>query len=122
MKDSSICNVLIIDDEKDLCFLLQSICRQKGLTANIVYNLKDAAIELKQNPQLIFLDNNLPDGSGLEFIHNIRDLTHNACLVMMTAQNSHNVEERAFENGADYFLLKPFNIKLLNNLIDRIAC
>ncbi|MEO5564972.1 MAG: response regulator [Chitinophagaceae bacterium] len=118
----NICKVLIIDDEKDLCLLLQSICRKKGMTAHIANNLSDASIELEQHPHLIFLDNNLPDGLGLEFIYNIREHTDHACLILMTAENSDHIEERAFEKGVDYFMLKPFNLALLSKLIDKIAC
>ena len=120
MKDKNAYKVLIIDDESDLCFLLQTICQQKGLKTIIANNLEKAATELRENPDIIFLDNNLPDGSGLEFIHTIRKYTKDSFVVMMTAQSSDSFQKEVFQSGINYFLVKPFDISSVVSLIDKI--
>ena len=121
MKEASSCEVLIIDDEKDLCQLLQVICQQRGLNTLIAHNLEEASIKLSKNPDIIFLDNNLPDGSGFEFIHTIRKHSKNSFVVMMTAQSSDSFEKEVLQSGINYFLVKPFDLSSVTNLIDKIA-
>jgi len=122
MKDKDSCQVLIIDDEKDLCYLLQTICQEKGLNTLIANNLKEATINLRKKPDLIFLDHNLPDGSGLEFIHTIREWTKDTFVVMMTAQSSESFEKQVYQSGINYYLVKPFDLSSVISLIDEIAC
>ena len=119
VKDKNAYKVLIIDDENDLCFLLQTICRQRGLKTQIANNLEKATTELRENPDIIFLDNNLPDGFGLEFIHTIREHTKDSFVVMMTAQSSDSFQKEVFQSGINYFLVKPFDISSVINLIDK---
>jgi len=57
--------VLIIDDEVDLCQLLKSYFIKKNYEVFLSHDLKEGATMLKTHqPGLLFLDNNLPDGSG----------------------------------------------------------
>ena len=57
--------VLIIDDEVDLCQLLKSYFLKKGYEVFLSHTLEDGVVKLESNdPDIIFLDNNLPDGSG----------------------------------------------------------
>jgi len=56
---------LIIDDEVDLCLLLKSYLQRKGFQVSIAHTLSDGLHKLAENnPQILFLDNNLPDGLG----------------------------------------------------------
>ena len=66
-------DVLIIDDEVDICYLLGSLLSKKQLQSKYVNSLKDAASMLENNePEIIFLDNHLPDGLGVNFISYIK--------------------------------------------------
>ena len=66
-------NAFIIDDETDICFLLSNVLKQKGIFSECAFNLKDGVNRLKgKNPEIIFLDNHLPDGLGLNFIKQIK--------------------------------------------------
>jgi DNA-binding response OmpR family regulator len=57
--------VLIIDDEKDFGFLMKSFFSPKNYEVFLAYTLADGMKLLEeQNPDIIFLDNNLPDGLG----------------------------------------------------------
>ncbi|MBC7650438.1 MAG: response regulator [Deinococcales bacterium] len=60
-------SVLIIDDETDLCILLYSYLKRKNFDVQFTHNLKDGlAIINSAQPDVLFLDNNLPDGFGWE--------------------------------------------------------
>lgn len=59
--------VVIIDDEVDLSLLLQSYLKKKGYHVQIAHTIAEGLEAIAANqPRLVFLDNNLPDGTGWE--------------------------------------------------------
>lgn len=64
--------ILIIDDEKDFCLLLSSYFTKNNYDVYISYSLADGMKRLEiLGPDIVFLDNNLPDGLGWEKIEYI---------------------------------------------------
>ncbi len=117
----TILKVLIIDDELDICYLLSGILRQKKLRTSYVNTLSDAALALKNDtPNILFLDNHLPDGFGLDFIQHIKSNYPETKIIMITAHDSAADRKKAFMEGVDYFLSKPFTRELIYNTIDKI--
>lgn len=121
LKSTNTYEALIVDDEEDLCLILQAICRRKGLIPIVANNLEEARSKLRKHPRIIFLDNNLPDGYGLDLIPAIRQQSGDSFIVMMTAQNSDNFQKKVFQSGINYFLVKPFDLSSVTNLIDKIS-
>jgi len=63
---------LIIDDEFELCMLLKLYLIERGYEVAMAYNLKDGVNKIDSfNPSIVFLDNNLPDGSGWQLTQEI---------------------------------------------------
>lgn len=59
--------VLIIDDETDFCLLLKNYFMKKNYEVHISHTLKEGMFSLENiQPDIVFLDNNLPDGLGWE--------------------------------------------------------
>ena len=59
--------VLIIDDEVDLCLLLKTYLNRRNYEVYYSHTLKEGMSQFKQvEPDILFLDNNLPDGIGWE--------------------------------------------------------
>ena len=59
--------VLIIDDETDFCLLFKNYFVKKNYEVEISHTLKDGMDNIEKfKPDIIFLDNNLPDGLGWE--------------------------------------------------------
>lgn len=113
---------LIIDDEKDVCYLLMAILKQKNLYSACVNRIADApgALE-KEEPSIVFLDNQLPDGLGIEFIDYIKK-THPAVkIVMITAHDSTEDKRNALNKGADLFLGKPFSRDAIGEAVDHLC-
>lgn len=75
----------------------------------------------EMNPDWIFIDNNLPDGKGVEAIRQLRDVHPGkpAKVVMMSAMT--NLREEAFRNGADYFLDKPISFVEVKNIFTKLT-
>jgi two-component system OmpR family response regulator len=57
--------ILIIDDEVDFCMIMKSYLDRPGYEVYLAYNLQDGLKLLdEKSPDILFLDNNLPDGQG----------------------------------------------------------
>ena len=114
--------VLIIDDEADTCYLLKGILRNKNIEANIVSTLADAMTHLKNNdPPVIFLDNHLPDGIGMDYIKRLKQDHPTSSIIMITAYDTFPDRQRAYKEGADYFIGKPFTRDIILKTIEKIG-
>ncbi len=103
-------NAFIVDDEADTCFLLKGILQQQGLTASFVHSLAEAKQSLRENvPDVIFLDNHLKDGHGIEFIPYLTEHYPGLKIIIITAFDTEHDRQSAFMKGAHYFMGKPFN-------------
>ena len=110
--------VLIIDDEEDICFLLAGMLRSRGYKTDYANTLKDGYNKLKeQNPSIIFLDLNLPDGSGFSMIPKIRNLFPDAKVAIISAYDGMSERNKAIDEGADFFISKPFNKESINRVL-----
>jgi DNA-binding response OmpR family regulator len=100
--------VLIIEDEGEMCLVLNILLNEEDIELEHVKTLSAATeyLESKQ-PTLIILDNKLPDGYGVDFIGFVKRHYPSIKIIMITGFDG-AVEDIAMENGADYFLQKPF--------------
>jgi two-component system, OmpR family, response regulator len=113
--------VLIVDDELDICYLLSGMLKQRNFLTGFVNNLSDAAIALQNDtPSILFLDNHLPDGFGLDFIPFIKKNYPAVKVIMITAHDGAVERRQAHEGGVDLFVAKPLNRKLINDAIDKL--
>jgi two-component system OmpR family response regulator len=112
---------LIVDDEQDTCFLLSGILKQNKYDAGFVYSIAEAKKRLEiDKPDVIFLDNNLGDGMGVEFIPEILEIHPDVRIIVITAFDTLPTRTQAFKNGAHYLLGKPFEKKTINNALDTV--
>lgn len=99
---------LIIEDESDMCLLLNIMLNGKEVELDHVKNLSSAREYLKkENPSVVILDNKLPDGFGVDFISFIKK-NYPAIKIIMISGYDASAEDVALDNGADVFLQKPF--------------
>jgi two-component system, OmpR family, response regulator len=113
--------VLIVDDELDICYLLSGLLKQRNFLTGFVNNLSDAAVALKTDrPSVLFLDNHLPDGFGLDFIPFVKKNYPEIKVVMITAHDGSTERKQAYEGGVDLFVAKPLNRKSIDDAIDKL--
>ena len=118
---SNTLKALIVDDEVDICFLLSGILRQKQLKPSFVNNLAGAKESLKQDtPSILFLDNHLPDGFGLDFIQYVKLNYPAVKIVMITAHDGLIERKKAQAEGADLFISKPFTREVIDYAIKKL--
>ncbi len=112
---------LIIDDEVDICYLLKGMLRQKNIDASYVTTLADAEAHLQKNdPPVIFLDNHLSDGMGIDHIARIKKEHPASCIIMITAHDTSTDREIAYKEGVDFFIGKPFTRDMILKTIEKI--
>ena len=112
---------MIIDDDDDLTYLLENILKTRKMNVLSVHSLHDAEDCLAHSkPNVIFLDNSFPDGIGVNFISSIKSTGNDIQIIMMTSDPSSWVREKAMEEGAHYFLEKPFSTTTINDVLDQL--
>ncbi|MGN6435637.1 MAG: response regulator [Agriterribacter sp.] len=112
--------VLIIEDEGEMCLLLNILLDDKSMEIDHVQTLSKAEeYLLHEKPSLILLDNRLPDGYGLDFISFLKK-EHPTVKIIMISGLDPAAEDVALENGADIFLEKPFSKTQLRNSVNAL--
>jgi len=112
---------LIVEDEVDICFMLSGILRKKNLTTSFVNTLKEAKKSLSaQHPSILLLDNNLPDGHGIDMLDQIKHDNPTIKIIMITADDTQDNKDKAFKAGVDFFIGKPFSSDTINKTLDSL--
>lgn len=121
METDKSASALIIDDEYDICFLLSRILRTNNLSVQFVNSLEDGKLLLeKKAPNVLFLDNHLPDGFGIDFIGYVKQNYPHTKVVMVTAHDTNEDRQKAIEQGADVFIPKPFSAAQIKAAIEKV--
>jgi DNA-binding NtrC family response regulator len=113
--------VLVIDDERDFCELIKNILAGENFLVDCAFTLEEAEGKLREHPQIVLLDNNLPDGSGLDYLqmHPVPFL--NTSVIVVTADSTESVKDKAVREGTVAFLAKPFSVKTIRDMIRQVA-
>ena len=102
--------ILVVDDELQVCQLLQDILEQNGFAVTACHTTDEAFARMKNGlPDLIILDLRLPTIGGLEFCRQVRrDATLQVKAIMMLSSLEHGVQAaQCRELGIGAYLVKP---------------
>lgn len=114
--------VLIIDDEADTCYLISVILNNKNISSSCASTLAEAKTALtSKSPTLIFLDNHLPDGWGVDFIDFIKISQPKSKILFYSAFATPEVSNNAKSKGADLIMNKPLTKLALETAVDSIV-
>ncbi|WP_019584397.1 sigma-54 dependent transcriptional regulator [Thioalkalivibrio sp. ALE16] len=115
----SIRHVLVVDDEPDICELLEITLARMGLEATTATRLEPArALLAERDFDLCLTDMRLPDGDGLELVRHIQCERPELPVAVITAHGSVDTAVQALKLGAFDFVSKPVDLKQLRELID----
>lgn len=104
--------ILIVDDEKDLCEILQFNLESEGFNIEIAYSGEEALKKELQEFDLILLDVMMEGVSGYKVANTIRkQLQLSVPIIFLTAKIGENDVLTGFNVGADDYISKPFSIK-----------
>jgi nitrogen regulation protein NR(I) len=110
--------VLIIDDEKDVHYSFRRLLEKDPLEI-LSADSGDEGIRLarKNPPDLIVMDIRMGHQSGLDTLKELRQLNPKQVVIMMTAYGTSQTAIEAMKLGAYDYVLKPFDIPLLKELL-----
>ncbi len=114
--------VLIVDDEKDIAYLLSLNLKKKAYATLVARNLAEAEkIIHTEFPPIILLDNHLPDGLGIEYVSEIKKELPLTKIVMITAYDTPQDRQKALNNGVDVFISKPFKVEEIITIVEELT-
>lgn len=123
MENQKLLKILIVDDETDICYLLSRILKNRGnVETNFVNTLSEATKSLEEDePALMFLDNHLPDGAGINYIEYVKETHPDTKIIMITAHDTPLDRKSAMNFGADAFIGKPFTRDLIYQTVEQFT-
>ncbi|NIM04761.1 MAG: response regulator [Armatimonadetes bacterium] len=103
--------VLVVDDEKNICDLLKQTMETTGCVVHTVCDAEEA-IELAQGTRFdaIFLDIKMPGMNGVELLKNLNITQPDAAFVMITGYATSDLVDESLSSGAFICLSKPFSL------------
>ena len=105
--------IMIVEDEESICNELSKVLERNNYEAVVLKDFKNALDEiLKESPDLILLDINIPYIDGVALLQNLRK-TSNIPVIMVTSVNSETDEALSISYGADDYITKPYNLNIL---------
>jgi two-component system chemotaxis response regulator CheY len=114
--------ILIVDDNELTRSLLQVILRSAEY--QVIGEAADAQTGLAKakawHPDIVLLDNNMPNGQGIDIIVPIKQALPKTVILMVTAQGDDVMVKAAMERGASGFVIKPFNTESVLGTIKKV--
>ena len=114
-------NILIVDDDKDICTTLSKILLSKGFLVDIAHNSDSAMDEIKNKSiDLVLLDVWLENSkkNGLELLKIIKNFNPNTPVILISGHANVEMAVEALKLGAYEFITKPFAAEQLLNFVD----
>jgi len=112
--------ILVIDDERLLCDLLQNLLREHGHEVFTAYNGREGVASFRQRrPRFTLLDLNLPDVNGIEVLKEIREIDPQSEVIILTGCATDQLEKQARDLGITDFLIKDLSFDVLIGTVER---
>jgi DNA-binding NtrC family response regulator len=113
-------HVLIVDDDNNTREALAAFATQEGFTVATAGSVAEARIQLvRQRPDVVLVDLQLPDGTGIDLFDDLEDRT-NVETILITGHASVESAVEALRLGASDYLTKPVNIQRLKSVLERV--
>jgi len=112
--------LLIVDDEKLLRDSLKKHFQREGYQVYLAESARKAIEAYREYvPELVLLDVRLPDGNGLDVLHEIREVNPEALVILITAYGGIRSAVEAIKRGAQDYITKPFDIEELSFTVQK---
>ena len=115
--------ILVVDDEKESCCLLEEFLRSKGYEVFWTLSSQEAIRLVKrERPHLVLLDIRMPEQDGVSLLSEIKKIDREIAVIMVTAVKEEETAKEAMKRGADGYITKPIDLEYLerNILVNRI--
>src|SRR3954469_11225181 len=114
-------HALVVDDDTNALSGLAELVAHEGFTVATASTLQEARERmLERRPDVVLLDIQLPDGSGMDLFQNVESRATTE-IVLITGHASIESSIEALRLGAADYLIKPVSAKQLNAILSRVA-
>lgn len=103
--------ILIVDDERDICEILEFNLANEGYEVECAYSAEEALDKLTADHSLILLDVMMGGMSGYKMAEKLRKASNTIPIIFLTAKDTENDMLTGFSVGGDDYISKPFSIK-----------
>ncbi|MDR0957856.1 MAG: sporulation transcription factor Spo0A [Clostridiales bacterium] len=120
MEEQSKIKVLMVDDNKDFCDVVTSyLRRQEDISVCEYVNDATKAYDIikRTNPDVVVLDCAMPGLDGLKILEKVKSSEKPPICIMLSGQGHDNVTTKAYELGAEYYIVKPCELDVLADRI-----
>ncbi|GBE55381.1 transcriptional regulatory protein ZraR [archaeon BMS3Bbin15] len=113
--------ILIVDDDREICSILKEILEEEGYHVDYVTSGDEALIEIdKGNYDIVITDLIMPKISGMDFLSYVKRYKPGIEIIMITAFGSIENAVEAMKRGASDYIEKPFKLKDIKTSIKRV--
>ncbi len=115
--------VLVVDDEPEICHLIEQVLKREGYQVDVSFSGIDALQMLKSfNYHLLLTDLEMPEVNGLELIKKAKKECPEIRAIMVTGNASVDIAIRSLRHKIDGYIKKPFNISKLRKVVRQTLC
>jgi len=112
--------VLVVDDQKNMCWILSKVLSDAGFSVKTANTAEEARfIADKGGISAAIIDFRLPDGNGLDLFLDLRSQDRNIPCVLITSYGSSELQEKALKLGFDAYFDKPVDNHALIAIIKK---
>lgn len=111
--------ILIVDDQLGIRLLLKEILQKEGYSTFQAANGYQAIeITKKENPDLVLLDMRLPEMNGIEILQELKKISPDIRVIIMTAYGEQELIDTAKNIGILDYITKPFEIEEIRRIVE----
>jgi DNA-binding NtrC family response regulator len=113
--------LLIVDDEPNVVAGLQALLADEW-EVKTAYTAREArSVFADFSPDVVLLDMNLPDGSGVDVLHDLKMYSEAVSVIMMSGMGTVDSVVESMKLGAETFLQKPFDYSMLSLTLEQVS-
>ena len=110
--------ILVVDDEPAILRFLKSFLEKRHYAAVTASTGQEALEKFREEaPEVVLLDIRLPDRNGLEVLKEMKRIDPRVSVIIVTAVTDDEIGKRALELGAFDYLIKPFELGHLEQVL-----
>lgn len=110
--------ILVIDDEKDVCLFFKKVLVEEGYTVlTTLDGVSGLKIVKEKKPDIVLLDLKMPKMDGIEVLRHIKKFDKNMVVVVITGYGTMDTARMAMKLGAFDYITKPIDLEYLKAVI-----
>ena len=113
--------LLIVDDDPNVVAGLQALLADEWEVKTAMTTREARSVFADFSPDVVLLDMNLPDGNGVDVLHDFKMYSEAVSVIMMSGVGTVDSVVESMKLGAETFLQKPFDYSLLSLTLEQVA-